>query len=153
MPTAARREDRAPLLQVRRARARGQELHRGEEALYRLHRMYFERFGYSPNCPKCRKWMGNDGSLLDPRDAHDCRPRHTNECRRRIEGEMSKDPILSQLIAANEQRRLHRMYFERFGYSPSCPKCRKCKKNDGSRLNPQHTNECTDIHLRRCFSA
>ena len=64
--------------------------------LYRLNRHLFERFGYSPNCPKCRRYKENDGSLLDPR--------HTNECRQRIEREISKDPILSQRLAATQQR-------------------------------------------------
>ena len=31
-------------------------------------------------------------------------PRHTKECRRRIEGEMSTDPILSQRLAATQKR-------------------------------------------------
>ena len=61
-----------------------------------LDRYLFERFGYSPNCRKCRKWMGTDEILLNPR--------HTNECRQRIEREVSKDPILSQRLAATQQR-------------------------------------------------
>ena len=36
-------------------------------------------------------------------DRYPLRVRHSLECRRRIKGEMSKDPILSQRVAAHEQ--------------------------------------------------
>jgi hypothetical protein len=61
-----------------------------------LHKSYFERFGYSANCPKCRALMRNDDTLVQRG--------HTVECRKRIEGEMEKDSILRQRLASARER-------------------------------------------------
>ena len=48
-----------------------------------LHKSYFEKFGYSASCPKCRALMRNDDTLAQRG--------HTDECRRRIEERPSDD--------------------------------------------------------------
>ena len=60
-----------------------------------LHKSYFERFGYSVDCQKCRALMR--GEVVGPS--------HTAECRARIEKEMMKDPILKQRLEAATDRK------------------------------------------------
>lgn len=60
-----------------------------------LQKSYFERFGYSANCPKCRAML---------RGKEDCHG-HTANCRKRIEEAMATDSILKQRLDAAQQRR------------------------------------------------
>lgn len=62
-----------------------------------LHRSYFDKFGFSANCPKCR-------ALLRGEEASGSAG-HTPACRRMIEEDMSKDPILRQRLKAAHDRR------------------------------------------------
>ena len=59
-----------------------------------LHKSYFEKFGYSANCPKCRALMRGE----------EAGPSHTNACRKSIEEEMDRDPILKQRLATAKER-------------------------------------------------
>ena len=61
-----------------------------------LHKSYFEKFGYSANSPKCRALMKNDDTLAQRGQS--------DECRKRIEGEMEKDSILPQRLASARER-------------------------------------------------
>ena len=61
-----------------------------------LHRSYFEKFGFSSNCPKCRALMRNDDFLQQRA--------HTAGCRIRIEAEMMKDPVLAWRFEAADTR-------------------------------------------------
>ena len=40
-----------------------------------LHKSYFEKFGYSANCPKCRALMRDDDTLAQRGHAVECRKR------------------------------------------------------------------------------
>ena len=55
-----------------------------------LQKSYFERFGYSANCPKCRAML---------RGEEDCHG-HTANCRKRIEEAMATDSISKQRLDA-----------------------------------------------------
>ena len=61
-----------------------------------LHRSYFEKFGFSSSCTKCRALMRNDDS---PQQRA-----HTVDCRNRIEAAMVKDPMLAWRLQAADAR-------------------------------------------------
>ena len=61
-----------------------------------IKRAYLERFGYTDGCRKCRDIQRGEESLGTVG--------HSEECRKRIEEEMTKDPELKKRLEAAEER-------------------------------------------------
>ena len=62
-----------------------------------LHRSYFQKFGFTEGCQKCRAILRGDDA--NPTLAHNA------ECRTRIEGRMEEDAVLKPRLEAARQRR------------------------------------------------
>ena len=62
----------------------------------RIDRTYLEKFGYTPDCRKCRAIIDGDESLVSLG--------HSQKCRERIAERMSQDPILGKRLEGAEQR-------------------------------------------------